>query len=574
MRNFNKCFGLALLFLVGPFLFGQVSLNYTANQTPTYQGVIAAFQKLAGIYSNAQLVEVGTTDSGRPLHLFLMQSQAFSGEETLQQLAQKKVVILINNGIHPGESCGIDASLLLAQKALRQDIAPNQLVAIVPVYNVGGALNRGSYSRANQNGPQAHGFRGNAQNLDLNRDFVKAEALNTKSFFALFQALQPHIFVDTHTSNGADYQYTLTLISTQQDKLAAPLAQLLTQSMEPFLYKNMAKSGWELTPYVNVFGRPPNKGMTAFLETPRYASGYTALFNTIGFITEAHMLKPYANRVESTFQFLELILQYAAKHADSLKDARQQAFALDAKKKHYATQWTIDSTKVQQLDFKGYAYRYEPSQLGDYKRLKYYNDTPQTFTVPYYHRYKAVDSAQVPRYFVVPQAYRKVIERLQYQNTTMLRLKADTLIAVSSTYLSDYEFSKSAYEGKHPLSNLKTKAVPQQRLFLAGDYLIPTNQKNVRFLMAVLPATAVDSYLRWNFFDIIFQQKEHFSTYVFEETAAALLNENEDLKKRFTAWKKANPTLAANNYACLSFIYKHSPYYEQEHLRYPVAQIF
>jgi hypothetical protein len=570
-----KCnFFLKVLLLAGPFVFGQINLNYTANQTPTYSQVIAAYQKLANTHPNAQLVEVGTTDSGRPLHLFLMQRQAFTGQENLQQLALGKTVVLINNGIHPGESCGIDASIILAEKALGQDIAPNQLVAIVPVYNVGGALNRGSFSRANQNGPQAHGFRGNAQNLDLNRDFVKAEALNTKSFFALFQALQPHIFIDTHTSNGADYQYTLSLISTQQDKLAAPLAQLMTQSLEPFLYKNMAKSGWELTPYVNVFGRTPNDGMAAFLETPRYASGYTALFNTIGFITEAHMLKPYANRVESTFQFLELILQYAAENGPALEKAREQAFALDAQKKHYATQWTLDSSQVQPLNFKGYAYRYEPSALGNYQRLKYLKNKPETFTVNYYPNYRATDSAAVPQYFVIPQAYRKVVERLQYQNIVMQRLTADTTMAVSSTYITQHAFAQRAYEGKHPLKSLTTKTVAQQRQFLAGDYLIPTQQKNLRFLMAVLPATAVDSYLRWNFFDIIFQQKEHFSAYVFEETAAALLAKDEDLQKRFALWKEENPALAANNYACLSYLYKNSKYYEKEHLRYPVAQIF
>jgi hypothetical protein len=286
------------------------------------------------------------------------------------------------------------------------------------------------------------------------------------------------------------------------------------------------------------------------------------------------MLKPYADRVASTFQFLDLILQYAAKNELALKTARQQAFALDAKKQVYATQWTLDSSQVQNLEFKGYAYRYEPSALGNYSRLKYLPQQPETFDVPFYNRYKAIDSAKVPQYFVLPQAYRQVVERLQYQNVKLLRLKADTQMAVTSTYLVDYEFSGRPYEGKHPLKSVTTKVVQQQRQFFAGDYLIPTQQKNLRFLMAVLPATAVDSYLRWNFFDIIFQQKEHFSAYVFEETAAELLAQDEDLQKRFTAWKKANPTLAENNYACLSFIYKNSRYYEKEHLRYPVAEIY
>ena len=573
MKRISKSIG-ALLLLAGPFIWAQTRLPYLENKTLTYAQIIETYQALDEIYSNAQLLEVGTTDSGRPLHLFLIQNQPFFGEQTLAQLRGDKLVILVNNGIHPGESCGIDASILWAQSMLEKGVPENQLIAIIPVYNVGGALNRGAYSRANQNGPQEHGFRGNAQNLDLNRDFVKAEALNTKSFFALFQALQPHIFVDTHTSNGANYQYTMTLISTQRDKLAAPLAKLLSEDLEPFLYQNMADKNWEMTPYVNVFGRPPNWGMQAFLETPRYASGYTALFNTLGFITETHMLKPYPDRVKSTLAFLETLTEYSSQQGEKIKQARAKAFALDATKKSFATQWVVDSTQKQMLDFKGYAYRYAQSPLGDYRVLRYDTTQPRTFPVDYYPNYKAKDSARVPKYFVLPQAYRQVVERLQYQNIEMERLPKDTVMEVLSTYCLEADFSTSPYEGKHPIKNLITEQKVQQRLFLKGDFLISTQQENIRFLMAVLAPTAVDSYLRWNFFDIIFQQKEHFSAYVFEETARALVAKDAALKKALEEWKAAHPQKATNTYAVLQFIYQHSPYYEQEHRRYPVVQIF
>ncbi len=279
------------------------------NQTPTYSQIISAYQHLSDNFANAVLIEAGISDCGRPLHLFLM-GKNLNPELSIQDMARDKTILLINNGIHPGESAGIDASIRYAEDMLEQGINHDLLVAIIPVYNIGGALQRGKYHRANQNGPEYHGFRGNARNLDLNRDFIKADALNTRSFYAIFHALQPHIFVDTHTSNGADYQYTISLIATQKDKLNPVLADYMTRNIEPFLYNSMAEVNWKMTPYVNVFGRVPDDGFTAFLETPRFASGYTSLFNCIGFITETHMLKPYVDRVDATYSFLKIITKY------------------------------------------------------------------------------------------------------------------------------------------------------------------------------------------------------------------------------------------------------------------------
>lgn len=574
MKKNTKLYLKALLLLVGPFVFGQIELRYQQNETLEYDAVIQAYAKLDAMYDNALLLETGMTDSGRPLHLFLMQREAIDPDKSLEELRGNKAVLLVNNGIHPGESCGIDASIDFSQKLLAEGVQANLLVAIIPVYNVGGALNRDGFSRANQDGPKEHGFRGNAQNLDLNRDFIKADALNTRSFYAIFHALDPHIFVDTHTSNGADYQYVMTLISTQKDKLAQPLAKIMTEEMEPYLYSEMEKSGWEMTPYVNVFGTTPNDGFSAFLETPRYASGYTALHNTIGFITEAHMLKPYPQRVEATEAFLRHISSYASKNAEKLSTAKAKAYEADQQLKSFDIAWELDTTDIRTLSFKGYAYSYDQSALGDFKQLHYHRDKPETFEVNYFPSFKATQSASVPEYYVVPQAWREVIELLQYNQVQMEMLPKDTLLEVNSTYIDEFEFLGRPYEGHFLLKDMKTSNRTQTRQFFAGDYLISTDQPAVRFIVSVLEPEAVDSYLRWNFFDPIFQQKEYFSAYVFEKTASTMLENSPALQKRFAEWKEAFPEMAKNPYAVLEFFYKQSPYYEEEHLRYPVARIY
>jgi hypothetical protein len=556
------------------FLCVQLSAQpFSGNQTPTYETLIASYEALAANYPKAALFEMGTTDAGRPLHLFVFSETGIRDMDDLKKQVKEQTVLFINNGIHAGESCGIDASLLFAKDLLQQGkIPPKVVVAIIPVYNVGGMLNRNVYSRANQLGPEEHGFRGNAQNLDLNRDFIKADALNTRSFYSIFHLLKPHIFVDTHTSNGADYQYTMTLISTQKDKLNPVLSAYLQESLEPALYADMERKNWKMTPYVNVFGSTPNDGMAAFLETPRYASGYTALFNTIGFITETHMLKPYADRVNATYAFLHSISTYASRESATLMALKQRAEHYDKAQQQFAVDWRLDSTAVKKRAFEGYAFSYEPSAVHGQKRLKYHRNAPETFTINYYDSYTPTQVAAVPEYYVVPAAFRKVSMLLQWNGVRMKPLLNDTLIEVESWYVQDAQFATQPYEGHFPLRSLKVETRRQKRRFYKGDWLVYTDQESKRFIVNVLDPMGVDAYLRWNFFDAIFQQKEWFSAYVFEETAEKLLQQDTALKAAYASWQETH--VQASAFEHLYFIYRNSPYYEPEHQRYPVARSF
>src|SRR5205085_10849189 len=126
----------------------------------------------------------------------------------------------------------------------------NVVLAFIPVYNIGGCLNRNSNTRVNQNGPEEYGFRGNSQNLDLNRDFTKCDSKEARSFAQLFHYLNPDIFIDNHVSDGADYQHTMTLITTQYDKLGT-LGTYLKNTFEPAIYSGMKQKGWDMVPYVN-----------------------------------------------------------------------------------------------------------------------------------------------------------------------------------------------------------------------------------------------------------------------------------------------------------------------------------
>ncbi len=351
------------------FLLGIIACNSPTNkksfttvfeksegtETATYQEAIAYYKKLADSYAEIEMREMGTTDSGFPLHLVVLNLDKEFDFNTIHQ--SKKNVLLINNAIHPGESDGVDASMLLlrdfVQNKEKHAAIKNTVIAIIPIYNIGGALNRNRSSRANQNGPKEYGFRGNAQNYDLNRDFIKNDTKNAASFAEIFHTVQPDVFIENHVSNGADYQYNITHLCTQHNKLGNALGKFLHTEMTPFIENTMRKKNTAITPYVNVYGRTPDTGFTQFMDHPRYSSGYTTLFNTLGLMVETHMLKPYKTRVTATYTLLETSIEFIAKEGDRIQQLRAHALEEVLSKKSYPIAYAVDKTQYRTLQFEG-----------------------------------------------------------------------------------------------------------------------------------------------------------------------------------------------------------------------------
>ena len=210
------------------------------KETATYQETISFYLKLAKEFPQINIQNIGITDSGEPLHLVTFNKMA---EFNFNKIHQESTVLLINNGIHPGEPDGIDATMLLFRDLASGSIpVPEKTVVVtIPMYNIGGGLNRNSTTRANQNGPESYGFRGNAKNYDLNRDFIKADTQNARTFAKIFHLVRPDVFIDNHVSNGADYQYTLTHLFTQHNKLGGELGAFLNTTLMPSLVNSLAQ---------------------------------------------------------------------------------------------------------------------------------------------------------------------------------------------------------------------------------------------------------------------------------------------------------------------------------------------
>lgn len=542
------------------------------KQTATYQETIDIYQTLAQRSEDIFIEEYGKTDSGLPLHLVTYHTDGLNWETGYSD----KVKVLINNGIHPGESDGIDATLMLFRDLAegKVSIPDNIVLSTIPVYNVGGALNRNSGSRTNQNGPESYGFRGNGRNYDLNRDFIKADTHNARTFYQIYHTIVPDVFIDNHVSNGADYQYTVTHLFTQPDKLDPAIGNFMRKEMIPAVVDTLRKNETLTIPYVNVWGDSPDKGYAQFFDHPRYSIGYTALWNTLGMMVETHMLKPYADRVTGTRHFMDEIISFSARNASKIKELRKKAFKNASESPYYTIGYQIDESRADTIAFKGYEPVRKKSTVTGQEILTYDRSMPTEYTIPYRSYFKPIDSVKVPEYYVVPQAWWQVVERLRLNNVEMQPLAEEKVLNVGTYYIKEYKTTPTAYEGHYPHSNIEVSEQMHDVRFRESDLLIPTDQPAFKYIMEVLEPGAADSFFKWNFFDTILQQKEHFSPYVFEQTAQKMLKDDAELKQAFDSLKKSDPEFANSNSRQLDWLHKRSGHYEKEHLRYPIYKLY
>ena len=543
------------------------------KQTATYFECINFYQSLAKKFSTIKILTGDTTDAGYSLHVVL-----FSADKNFNINAwhkQHKVVILINNGIHPGEPDGIDASMMLLRDLAQGKIKmpQNIALAIIPVYNIGGSLNRNNSSRVNQNGPESYGFRGNAENLDLNRDFIKADSKNAFAFEKIFHLINPDIFIDNHVSDGADYQHTMTLLTTQHNKLEGEIGNFLHDVFEPALYKSMKEKNWQMCPYVNFEEGDVSTGWDAFYDAPRYSTGYAALFETIGFMPETHMLKPFADRVKSTYAFEQTVIEESSKLSDEIIAKRNASIEALKQQNTFPLSWKVDSSKHEYIDFKGYDTSMKISDVTGLPRLYYNHSKPFEKQVMFYNTFVPSISIEKPKAYIVPQGWHDVIARLKLNSAIMHQLKNDTTIKVEYYIVDDYKSMNKAYEKHHRNYDIHLSAKMDSIHFLKGDYIIYTNQNVNRYIIETLEPLSDDSFFSWNFFDAVLQRKEFYSDYRWEDVAADFLKQHPEVRNQLEEKKKTDTAFANSAEQQLYFVYTHSPYSEPVYMRIPVFRI-
>lgn len=454
--------------------------NWTGNTTPTYSELITHLKNVSNAHKEVELYNMGKSDYGLPIYVCIVNGEKDS-IKTFQK-ARGETTILINNAIHPGEPDGVNACLIWLDnwiaKGKKVDNLP--LVAFIPAYNVGGMMNRSSTSRANQNGPEEYGFRGNARNLDLNRDFIKMDSENAFTFCNIFHALDPDIFVDNHVSNGADYQYTLTFIAPLKERMAPSLRNLVYGSMLPELTRKLKEKKWDFFPYVELKGETPDGGIYAFNDLPRYAMGYAGLFHTISFTVETHMLKPFPERVKATLAHLEELIEWTKNNANRIEQSRKNAINWSQDQSWFRFNYELTEDQ-DSISFKGYEHSFPIHEITGLKRLFYDRSKPYDKTIPYFNKYIPKDSVRLPSFYIVGGQEKDVIRRLEANKIQFRKMTKDSALSVQSFVISNFKSLDKPYEGHFKHKEINYDLRDQKYELKPGDLLIPTKQKSALF---------------------------------------------------------------------------------------------
>ncbi len=576
-------------FLLTSFLFfilqniaGQnpplIHLKYDENYTPTYYETIEMYRLLDKNYSNAVLLEKGMTDSGKPLHLFVINNRKQFNPSKIR--SEGKSVLMILNGIHPGEPEGIDASLQFADDLLRnkdnmQEWLKNMVIIIIPVYNIGGHLNRSAFNRSGQTTPYETGFRGNAANLDLNRDFTKCDSENAKSFIRIFHEWNPDVLLDTHTTNGSDHQYSITLIAPQPDLFPPVMENYLRNKFLPALYAGMKQGEYELIPYVDWYSRNPGAGIAMTQESPRYSNGYSAMFHTYGMITETQIYKKFPDRVKSTYQFICTLSKFTSGNSKEIIKTREEGINQSKAAAEFAITQKIDTATFRYIEFKGYETdEKQVSKVTGLPRFGYDMSKPYTRNIRFYDTYVPVEKIKIPEYYIVPAAWKPVTDLLRQNGVQYSCFRRDTTIEARVEYIDEYTSPLVPYNGHFYHQKVTIRDEIQKIRIMEGDMLIPVRQDCINYIIQMLEPKAVDSFFRWNFFDSVLDTREYFSNYGFEENALKYLNEHPDFRKKFETLQKSDTSFAKSHSKQMAYIYNNTEWAEKTYKRYPVIKLF
>jgi len=553
-----------------------LDLRYEDDYTPTYYEIIDMYKLLDKHYRIAELREYGLTDSGKPLHLFIIDKDGDFDPDAAR--SKGKQIVMINNGIHPGEPCGIDASLQYADDMLRnmegmQSLLENTVVCIIPVYNIGGCLYRSHFHRTNQPGPYESGYRGNYRNLDLNRDFVKMDTENAKSFAKIAREWDPDVFLDTHTTNGSDHQYFITLIPAQHNSMQEDLGNYFNQKMVPALYSKMKETPYELIPYPTYTNRNPESGIANYVQSAKYSTGYIQLFNSLSFMTENHCYKPYPDRVKSAYHFISSLVEFVSEDGSQIREKRDLANEKIKTQEIFPLSYELDTTKFAEIEFKGYGRGEYPSLLTGEMVPDYDHSKPFTVTIPFYNDFNPFMTVKKPACYVLPQAWSEVVERMKINRVEMKRLTKDTSITVTAYYIEDLKWARRNDNGHFFHNDFTVRPEVQTIKYYSGDYLIPVNQSCNQFIVNQLEPLGMDSYFRWNFFDNCLEDREWFyPNLILEKKMVDYMEKHPEVRKMLDEAIEENPPMTSSMAAQMFFIYQ-NVWKNKWVNRYPVTRI-
>lgn len=551
------------------------------RESPRYEETLAYCRKLAAASPGIRTSEFGRSGEGRALPLVIASNDGAFTPEASRRAG--KVVVFVQANIHAGETDGKDAGLALLRDILVLKTQPRLLehvtLLFVPIYNVDGHERRSPYNRINQNGPEEMGWRANATNLNLNRDYMKVEAPETRAWLRLWNEWNPDLFIDCHVTDGSDFRYNVTYQFEQHENIPQPLRDWMKAAFDGRIVPATEALGNLLTTYMEFRDNrdPVKAGVEGFIGTPRFATGYAPLRNRPALLIETHMLKDYRTRVRATYDLLRAALEDVNRDpAGWLRVAKETDQAVIGEGSAYDPERKVAlriafTDKSTPRVIKGVEFRRELSDVSGAVRVVF-GTKPFDYTVPFFNESRATISVSTPLYYIIPQQWTEVIEVLATHGVRLQRLAEPLTTEVESYRFSEVKWANASFEHRVPVTQ-KNQPVREQRTYLAGSVVVPMAQTAGRLVINLLEPDAPDSLLLWGFFNSIFEQKEYGEGYVLEKLAREMLAKDDNLKREFERRVADDSQFAASSRERLRFFFERSPYFDKQMNLYPVGRI-
>ncbi|MBT8378308.1 MAG: hypothetical protein KJN64_03670 [Ignavibacteria bacterium] len=584
------------LAILGTDLFAQKEFDWETYfeksgslSTADYEQTMIYFQNLAEYSEFAEFHSFGVSGQMREIKYLLVtkeknEDRQMSSISWVRELF--KPVVLIINGIHSGEIEGKDASMILMREILitkeKEYLLDSLNMIVVPIFNIDGHERKSKYNRINQNGPEEMGWRTTAQNLNLNRDWMKADTPEMQWMLKLITSFNPDFAIDTHATDGADYQYTITYSVEWSKNIYHSTGEWLEKIFIPYLEKGVEEKGFLVHPYVFLknWRKGLDDGLIYWPATPRFSTGYFALRNKPSLLIETHMIKPYKERVFATKAMIETTLDIIYSNASGLinlnKEADEQSINIFCKKDSYFPLSYDRSENYELINFKGYEYYWKPSDISGKEKLVY-TSKKKDFSAKYYNDVIVTDSVKVPHGYFIPLEWQFLAEKMKSEHNVEFKVQNSkpnnrAQVIVEKYKFFNVKFDEFSYEGRQRV-NFDLEVI-QDEINLEQEMIyIPTDQKSVRVIVNLLEPQSGDSYVRWGFMNQIFEQKEYYEDYVMEKVAVEMLTKDPELKKEFETKLKIDEAFRNDPRARLDFFYERSPYYDEQKNVYPILRV-
>ncbi len=532
--------------------------------TPSYEQTMSWLRNLCSASSWLEMITIGKSNNDRNIEMVIATKDEIFTKESLRK--SDKPLLLIQAGIHSGEVDGKDAGMMLLRDIAfgkKNGLLDRVNILFIPILNVDGHERTSQYNRVNQRGPSNMGWRTNGRNLNLNRDYAKLDAPETRAVVKVMTEYSPSLYLDLHVTDGADYQYDITFGYTDY---SPSVFQWLEKRLTPIAYQALKSYGHIPGPLMfSANDRDFTQGNSEFPYSPRFSNSYGDIRAVPSILVENHSLKPFKQRVLGTYVFLEGVIEALSNDGKGIKEA----IARDQQRRSAELTLTWGQSQPDTMTLLGVESKIQKSEItsGDYVS---WTGKLVTQKIPQLKYKKPEQQVRRPKAYWVPSTYPEVIERLAHHGIEMEKINDVREVDVDLYRVADPKFSTGPFEGHFTVS-ANVKAEEHKEIFYPGSVRVPTDQALGDLVVFLLEPASPDSFFQWGFFLEIFNQTEYIEEYAIEPLARIMLLKDEKLRAEFEVKKQQDPAFAHNKAAVYNWFYSRSPYVDSRYLLYPVG---